>query len=125
MVKQVYITIHHALHSDAAVVTIGKIDYPILKAPSGCRYVDYQGIRVMEQNKYKDSKWARMARAGHKISWAMTQPAWIRIDEQTINLPKTTTANATGRQTQSTPPTNSGASIRKKDSGRTRRGFWQ
>lgn len=123
MVKQVYITIHHALHSDAAVVTIGGIDYPIQKAGNGCRYIDYSGIRVMQQNKYKDSKWAKQARAGKKISWVMTEPTWIRIDEETINPPKTTANN--GGQTQSTHPTSPGNAIAKKDNRRTGRNFWR
>lgn len=89
MIRKEYITIHHALHSDVAVVTIGTIDYPIHQAGNGSRYVDFEGVRVMQQNKYKDSKWAKQARAGEHISWAQVQPKWIRIDKTTITSPKT------------------------------------
>lgn len=89
MIRKEYITIHHALHSDAAVVTINNIDYPIQQAGQGSRYVDFEGVRVMQQNKYKDSKWAKQARAGEHITWAQVQPKWIRIDKTTIPSPKT------------------------------------
>lgn len=42
-------------------------------AGNGLRYVDLQldegKFRILEQNPRKQSKWARMARTGHKILW--------------------------------------------------------
>src|SRR5689334_15953642 len=84
--REAYITIHHALHSGVAVVTVNGVDYPILKAGNGCRYVWFEGVQIMQQNKHKSSTYAQRARAGEKISWAMTQPSWTLIDDASIRL---------------------------------------
>lgn len=82
--REAYITIHHALHSDADVVILQEKDYPILKASNGCRYVTFEGVKIMEQNKHKTSTYSARARAGEKITWVMTEPSWILIDDATI-----------------------------------------
>lgn len=97
MIPQEYITIHHALFSEQYVVTINNIDYPIQKNSLGCRYVDFQGMRIIQQSKYGLTKWAQKVRAGEKISFVHNPQArgleassafWVRIDDETINSTK-------------------------------------
>jgi hypothetical protein len=78
----------------------------------------------MQQNKYKDSVWAKKARTGYKISWAMELPTWIRIDEETINPPKTTANDTATKQSQSSYPTSISTKKPKTDRDKGRRGFW-
>lgn len=74
------IIIHNAIHNPYAhdVVLDGKI-YSINHYYNGCRYVDYDGVRFMEQNPAKNSRYATRARMGDAITWGMKQPNWICI----------------------------------------------
>lgn len=46
--------------------------YVVMRARNGCRFVRLDDERIlMEQNKDKDSRFARMAREGRKIGWVI------------------------------------------------------
>lgn len=83
--KQAYITIHHALHSEQCVVSVDGVDYPVMTAPNGLRYVIYHKVRVIQQDPRKNSTYAERARHGEQISWIIEHPAWICIDAEVIN----------------------------------------
>jgi hypothetical protein len=47
-------------------------------ARSGVRYVDLpNGAILVEQNPKKKSKWATLAREGHRIAWAMKDGEYL------------------------------------------------
>ena len=46
--------------------------YVVFLAKNGCRFIKLEGDRIlMEQNKNKDSRFARMAREGRKLGWVI------------------------------------------------------
>ena len=46
--------------------------YAVFLAKNGCRFITPEGDRIlMEQNKNKDSRFARMAREGRKLGWVI------------------------------------------------------
>lgn len=90
-ITNTFITIHNALYSDQRVVTLNNIDYPIQKTLTGCRYMDYHGIRIIQQSKYDQTEWAAKVKAGEKISWAIMHTGKTRIDDEFINSSKTST----------------------------------
>lgn len=48
-------------------------------AESGVRYVklDKRGTILVEQNPNKRSEWARLARGGHRVAWAMRDGRYL------------------------------------------------
>ncbi len=64
------ITIAEAIFSDQSEVELEGNFFPINSFKSSkLRYVDLYGYRFIEQNPIKSSRWAEMARNGHKILW--------------------------------------------------------
>lgn len=80
--------IHNAIHgSDILSARVGMRSYPVgITTYTRLRYIDYNGIRFMEQNKKKDSKYGQMAREGSRITWGICEGKWILIkDGEIIN----------------------------------------
>lgn len=54
------------------------------------KYVDLSGYRYITQNPNKNSKWAELARRGHKIMWVinLNTNAWLYrvVDNQVTKL---------------------------------------
>lgn len=71
------IKIYEALFSTQAYVTIQGEDHRIYKTKSGLRNINYEGIFFIEQNPLKGSKFAQMAKKGHKIMWGLKQNKYI------------------------------------------------
>lgn len=90
--NNLYITIHNALHSNVSSVSFqpkaghGSISLEVKKYPfSGCKYIEYNGENLVEQNKNKvGSKYANMARDGHRITWIIreSKPWGLIIDNK-------------------------------------------
>jgi hypothetical protein len=77
--------IHAAIHDKSKKsVAIGDKIYQVRNGTNGCRYLDYLGVRFMEQSKTKTSVYAEQARMGAKITWGMNPGTWIRIHENSI-----------------------------------------
>jgi hypothetical protein len=79
-----FLKIHKALHSPEQKHTL-ELDgvwHKINVHPNGCRYIDYNGIRVMQQNTNKPSEYAARARNGECLSWIMwtKDRPWELID---------------------------------------------
>lgn len=70
------LAIHTAIHSGSASVQIGGASHTISIGNSGCRFVRVDGVTFIEQNKEKDSRYARMAWEGRKITWLTRQGQW-------------------------------------------------
>jgi hypothetical protein len=86
--KYEYILIHQAIHSPLmpTVVDIGNgITLPIKRNQgNNCRFVTYDNICFMEQNKNKKTSYALQARAGKKITWGIPASGnWVYIDDDT------------------------------------------
>lgn len=58
--------------------------------PSGLRYVklDRHGTTLIEQNPNKRSEWARLARGGHRVAWAMRDGRYLArvVDGEVVML---------------------------------------
>lgn len=79
--------IHKAIHGKNIVaVMINGRRYEVKIARNRCRYIDFNGIRFMEQNKYKNSEYARRARNGERITWGIRPGRWIYIDDNEIKV---------------------------------------
>lgn len=82
------LSIHRAIHNRSVnSLEIEGKNYPIeISQSNGCRHLLYPGINFMEQNKAKESPWAKRARNGELITWgiryatkANPNAPWIRI----------------------------------------------
>jgi Mg-chelatase subunit ChlD len=76
--------IHHAVHSSVDHVTIQGVDWPVHVGNANCRFVRWDDtLTFIEQNKTKTSKYAKMSRDGHKITWIIKQGRWgLIIDDK-------------------------------------------
>jgi len=63
--------IHKAIFSKKKEVQIANETFSVEKLSSGLRYVDYSGLRFLEQNRRKKSQWGKKAREGHEITWIL------------------------------------------------------
>ncbi|HYO80861.1 MAG TPA: hypothetical protein VES20_05630 [Bryobacteraceae bacterium] len=75
---------------------------------SGLRtFTDEQGRFWLEQNPDKSSKWAKLARKGHKIAWEFTAPGGAYTGRMLIDgeicTPSEATRNLLGGQGSSRP----------------------
>lgn len=77
--------IHQAIHDPEknTFEIAGKV-YPIEVHPNGCRFVEYEGVQFMEQNKSKNSAFAKQAREGKRITWGIRSGNWIYIDDTSV-----------------------------------------
>ena len=78
----ILIAIHNAIHNPKCMALKIKEElYPVLETPVNmCRYIEYDNITIMAQSPNTSSKYAIQTRNGHKITWAMGDPAWTRIE---------------------------------------------
>jgi hypothetical protein len=55
---------------------------------SGVRYVTLPGGMILvEQNPHKDSRWAKLARAGHRIAWLIKDGSYLaRVVDGKIDI---------------------------------------
>jgi hypothetical protein len=65
-------------------VTIQNDSHNIAVGTAGCRYVRINDITFIQQNKEKDSKYARMSLDGHAITWICHEGRWGLIIDQDI-----------------------------------------
>jgi len=80
--------IHEAIHSpEVTEVKIGDVTCKIEMYSNKCRFVDYKNFRFMEQNKNKNSEYAKRAKEGKHITWIMPKHqsgSWMRIEDDTL-----------------------------------------
>ena len=76
-IELISIKIFEALFSTTSNVTIHGENHRIYKTKSGLRNINYGSIFFIEQNPLKGSKFAQMAKKGHKIMWGMKQNKYI------------------------------------------------
>lgn len=78
------LAIHNAIHGNEASVSVGGEEHEIAIGAAGCRFVRIGERTFIEQNKEKDTKYARMAVEGHSITWVCRQGRWGLIIDQDI-----------------------------------------
>eukprot|EP01126_Amoeba_proteus_P061855 TRINITY_DN8344_c0_g1_i17.p1 TRINITY_DN8344_c0_g1~~TRINITY_DN8344_c0_g1_i17.p1 ORF type:complete len:681 (-),score=167.09 TRINITY_DN8344_c0_g1_i17:390-2432(-) len=79
--------IHQAIHDTTRnSVTIDKTDYDISVGEAGCRFVRLNnGVVFIEQNKEKDTKYARLAAEGQLITWICHSGRWgLVVDKEIV-----------------------------------------
>ena len=82
-----YHFIHEVLHNPKwRAAVIDGTEYPVRVAQNGCRYIDYDDIRFMVQNKHKTingkpTKDALRAQQGAKITWGISPGKWLKIED--------------------------------------------
>ncbi len=70
--EEIAITAFTAIFDGLDSVDIDGNVYPIKQtSKSKVRLVERGGYTYIEQNPYKDSKWAKLAQEGHQIMWVM------------------------------------------------------
>lgn len=71
--KTIALKVHKAIFGEKDKVEIDGEKYKVGKfSKSGLRYVDYDNYRFVEQNPKKNSHWAKKAREGQEITWAIS-----------------------------------------------------
>jgi hypothetical protein len=69
-IKNEWRLIHKTLHDRRFTsLRLGRKVYEILESTNGCRYVDYDNIRFVEQNRRSKSALGRRAAIGERITW--------------------------------------------------------
>jgi len=77
--------IHNTVHeTNAKSVTIKGEEHTISEGAAGCRFVRIGGRTYIQQNKQKDSKYAKMALEGKCITWICRQGRWGLIIDNDI-----------------------------------------
>lgn len=78
--------IHHAIHdSTQTQVTVQNVQYEISVNDLACRFVRVDNVVYIEQNKQKTTKYAQMAKDGHKVTWITHKGAWgLIVDDDFV-----------------------------------------
>ncbi|MFX1285044.1 MAG: hypothetical protein ACFFB5_15385 [Promethearchaeota archaeon] len=88
--KEAALNIFNAIFTNQDRVELEGRIYPIHQTKTGLRNVTYSDIWFIEQNPQKDSRYAHMAREGHKILWGLKKRTYVLrvIDGNFIFLKK-------------------------------------
>lgn len=91
------LAVDKAIHDGSLSVYIQGVEYPIKKSKNGCRTCSPMGFKFMEQNVKKETRYAKMAQEGRKITWILLEPGhWgLIIDNKIINPPSFLVRNVT------------------------------
>ena len=83
--------IHKAIHDKRVKkLRLGRTDYPVQLHENGCRFMDYDNIRFVQQNPKAKSTLGRRARRGEQITWANpfgTEEKGFVIDQTLLMQP--------------------------------------
>lgn len=72
--KEIWLPIYEALFDPGVKDIVFKNRaYPVKVLSNGCRFVDYNDARFIQQNVKKiNSRWAKLAKEGHNIMWIVS-----------------------------------------------------
>jgi len=77
--------IHNAIHDKTQkVVNLKGKDWDVSVGEAGCRFVRVDGLVFIEQNKEKDTKYARMALEGKLITWICHEGRWGLVVDNSV-----------------------------------------
>lgn len=85
------VTIHDQLHSEAAYVSLHRVEqlpHPVKLTSKGLRSVKIGNLLFVVQNPNTGSEYARRAKSGEKITWGFDSFGYLyRIDDKgAVNL---------------------------------------
>ena len=85
--KTDYVTIHQAIHSKASDVTVNGTVYQVTQRSNGCRSVKIPRVGTfIEQNKHKETDYAKRAKKGEFITWLIRDQSWgLIVNDEVIN----------------------------------------
>ena len=85
--KTDYVTIHQAIHSKASDVTVKGTVYQVTQRSNGCRSVKIPKVGTfIEQNKHKETDYAKRAKNGEFITWLIRDMSWgLIVNDEVIN----------------------------------------
>lgn len=76
--KAVALKAYDAIFDDKESVDIDGEEYPVERTPrANLRFVKVDRFTFLEQNPSKSSRWAKMAREGHRIMWVLTRRRYL------------------------------------------------
>jgi len=77
--------IHNAIHQEGKYsIKVHGTEYPISRKETGCKFVQVGDLTFIEQNKKKNTKYARMALKGHSLTWIVRFGRWGLIIDNNI-----------------------------------------
>lgn len=83
--EETALKIHSAIHDkNQDFVEIENKRFPIQLSSTGCRQCIVNGCPFVSQNPKKGTKWAKLAKKGHKITWITVGRAWGLIIDESI-----------------------------------------
>ena len=85
--KEDYVTIHQAIHSDVSSVDVKGTKYQVTQRSNGCRSVKIPKVGTfIEQNKNKETDYAKRAKQGELITWLIRDMSWgLIVNDEVIN----------------------------------------
>ena len=85
--KEDYVTIHQAIHSDVLNVVVKGTMYQISQHSNGCRSVKIPKVGTfIEQNKHKETDYAKRAKQGEFITWLIRDMSWgLIVNDEVIS----------------------------------------
>ena len=85
MKRETLLKIHEIIHNRTISIgdqfTIENKTYKLEKAGNGCREIKFEDTTFMEQNTYKNTAYAILAKQDWKITWGIRKGAWILISQ--------------------------------------------
>ena len=83
--SEIYLKIHNTIHSNEKSIIIDNKEYPVIITPNGCRRITFNNVVFMEQNRNKNSSYAKKAKEGRKITWGIRDfQRWIYIHDDIV-----------------------------------------
>ena len=67
-------------------ITIDGDQHDVNYSTQGLRYINHHGIKYIQQNPYKDTFYASMARIGQKIMWGIRPGKWILVIDDEVKV---------------------------------------
>jgi len=85
--KEDYVTIHQAIHGNVSNVVVKGTMYQVTQQSNGCRSVKIPKIGTfIEQNKNKETDYAKRAKNGEFITWLIRDMSWgLIVNDEVIN----------------------------------------
>jgi|WetSurMetagenome_2_1015567.scaffolds.fasta_scaffold153288_5 hypothetical protein len=80
------IIIHKAIHTyEQKTIKFGDKEHSIVTSTtSKLRYIKWNGVCIMEQNKDHKTVYSGLAKMGKHISWAMFSKQWVLITDNAV-----------------------------------------
>ena len=76
-IEKIWLEIHQAIHDKSKNgVRINGVAHFVGNSNTGCRELEWNGMKFIEQNTKKKSRYAEDAKRGDQITWVIRQGSW-------------------------------------------------